>query len=77
MPSIGKRCHELRVDDGGHWWRVFYRLDVDAIVILEVISKGTRKTPRQAIDNCRRRLSLYDAAIKKGKQREQGEEKRS
>lgn len=72
MPSIGKRCHELRVDDGGHWWRIFYRLDADAILILDVVPKGTRKTPPQAIDNCRRRLSHYDAAAKKAKDHERG-----
>lgn len=78
MPSIGRRCHELRVDDGGHWWRIFYRLDADAVVILDVIPKATRKTPPQAIENCRRRLSAYDAAVRvarKGKDHERGKEK--
>ncbi len=76
MPSVGKRCHELRVDDGGHCWRIFYRLDPDAVVILDVIPKGTRKTPHQAIENCQRRLSHYEAAARaarKGKDHGQGE----
>lgn len=67
MPGIGKRCHELRVDDGGHWWRVFYRLDADAVLILDVISKTTRATPIQVIENCRRRLSHYDATARAAK----------
>ncbi len=36
MPSIGKRCHELRIDDENATWRIVYRIDSDAIVILEV-----------------------------------------
>ena len=36
MPSIGPRCHQLRIRDGTHNWRVIYRIDTDAIVIVEV-----------------------------------------
>ena len=36
MPSIGPRCHELRVTDQGVAWRIIYRVDPDAIIILEV-----------------------------------------
>jgi len=32
MPSIGRRCHELRVPDKGRDWRIVYRIDADAIV---------------------------------------------
>ena len=62
MPSIGARCHELRVRDEDHDWRVIYRIDADAIVIADVFSKKTGKTPRKVIDNCKRRLARYDAA---------------
>ena len=31
MPSIGSRCHELRIDDQNKTWRVVYRIDNDAI----------------------------------------------
>ena len=30
MPSIGSRCHELRINDVGVTWRIVYRLDPDA-----------------------------------------------
>jgi phage-related protein len=60
MPSIGVRCHELRVVDEGVTWRIVYRLDGDAIVIVDVFSKKTRQTPGHVIANCRRRLSQYD-----------------
>jgi NAD(P)-dependent dehydrogenase (short-subunit alcohol dehydrogenase family) len=34
MPSIGPRCHALRVRDADHSWRLVYRIDPDAIVIV-------------------------------------------
>jgi phage-related protein len=60
MPAIGRRCHELRVQDEDVTWRVIYRLDPDAIVILEVFSKKSQTTPDHVIGACRRRLRLYD-----------------
>lgn len=60
MPSIGRRCHELRVNDKGLTWRIVYRTDSDAIVILEVFAKKTEKTPQNVIEVCKRRLQRYD-----------------
>jgi phage-related protein len=60
MPSIGRRCHELRVSDDKVSWRIVYRIDEDAIVILEVFSKKTGKTPKSIIDICKTRLREYD-----------------
>ena len=61
MPSIEKRCHELRILDEDQTWRLVYRIDSDAIVILDVILQKTAQTPRKVIAACRRRLSVYDA----------------
>jgi phage-related protein len=63
MPSVGPRCHELRVADGRARWRIVYRLDGDAIGIADVFRKTTRATPKRVIGDCRRRLRLYDAAL--------------
>lgn len=60
MPSVGPRCHELRFGDTDATWRIFYRIDPDAIVILEVLKKKTQKTPKAVLDACRRRLAEYD-----------------
>jgi phage-related protein len=60
MPSIGPRCHELRINDRNATWRIIYRVDPDAIVILEVFKKTTAKTPVPVIDICKRRLRMYD-----------------
>lgn len=62
MPSIGRRCHELRVVDAGAAWRIVYRTDSDAIVVVEVFAKQTQKTPPAVIAACARRLKEYDHA---------------
>jgi len=60
MPSIGRGCHELRVVDKDHEWRIVYRVYPDAILIGDVFAKKTRTTPREEIVRCRRRLEAYD-----------------
>jgi phage-related protein len=60
MPTIGKRCHELRVNDEKCTWRIFYRIDEDAIVIIDIDSKKTQKTSKVKIDLCISRLANYD-----------------
>src|SRR4051812_38673347 len=73
MPSIGPRCHELRVRDRNRIWRVVYRLDADVIVIAAVFSKTTAKTTKHDIDNCKQQLAVYDEAVREAR-REQGHE---
>lgn len=60
MPSIGVRCHERRVVDKDVTWRIIYRLDFDAVVLLEIFAKKSRQTSTQVIDTCRARLKRYD-----------------
>lgn len=60
LPSVGKRCHELRILDGTRSWRIIYRIDLDAIVILEIFEKKTEKTPKHIIKLCKQRLRDYD-----------------
>ena len=62
MPSIGSRCHELRITDERTTWRIIHRIDSDAIVILEVFSKKSRITPKAVIDVCKQRLRDYENA---------------
>src|SRR2546425_2379808 len=47
MASIGKRCHELRVTDKEHEWRIVYRVDVDAIVIGDVFREEDQEDPAE------------------------------
>ena len=60
MPGIGARCHELRVPDSNATWRVIYRIDEDAIVLLEIFSKKAQKTPQYVIKACKMRIKDYD-----------------
>lgn len=64
MPSIGRRCHELRISDENVAWRVIYRTDQDSVVILAVIDKKTKRTPKNVVDVCKARLRAYDDATK-------------
>jgi phage-related protein len=61
MPNIGSRCHELRIPDEKKSWRIVYRIDSDAIVILEVFRKTTERTPPSVIADCKSRLRRYEA----------------
>lgn len=60
MPSIGVSCNELRIRDAEQNWRIMYRIDDDAILILEVFSKKTQTTPKSVIDICKKRLNKYE-----------------
>jgi phage-related protein len=60
MPAVGPRCHELRINDARGAWRVMYRIDDDAVVILEVFQKKTGKTPKRVLEICRARAAEYD-----------------
>lgn len=62
MPSIGARCHELRIIDEDSTWRIVYRTDPDAVIIVEVFSKKTAHTPKRVIEICKKRLKEYDDA---------------
>lgn len=62
MPDIGRRCHELRINDEDATWRIVYRTDEDAVVIVHVFSKKSRRTPKAVIELCRQRLKAYDGA---------------
>ncbi len=60
MPSIGARCHELRINDERGTWRLIYRIDADAVVVLDVFKKKSQQTPKKAIEACKSRIKLYD-----------------
>ena len=62
MPILGPRCHELRVVDADLTWRVFYRIDSQAILIAAVFAKKTEATPVAIIEACKRRFREYDNA---------------
>ena len=65
MPSIGAACYELRINDTGNdlKWRIIYHISDEAIVVLGSFQKKTGKTPKQLIDNCRKRLKEYHSLM--------------
>jgi phage-related protein len=64
LPDVGPRCGALRIRDAEHNWRIMYRSDADAVLILEVYPKKTREVPDEVIRRCQDRLKRYDAAVK-------------
>ena len=60
LSIIGPRCHELRIVDRDCTWRILHRIDIDAVVILEVFSKKTRALPDPIRRACQQRLKEYD-----------------
>jgi phage-related protein len=62
MPAIGERCHELRIIDVDATWRIIYRVDPDAVVIVDIFSKKSRTTPKSVTALSKKRLQEYDDA---------------
>jgi phage-related protein len=67
LPDVGKRCGALRIRDAGHNWRIMFRIDPEAILILEVYAKKTHKIPDEVIEHCQGRLKRYDEAVNAAK----------
>lgn len=64
MPEIGVNCHELRIPDQGATWRIFYCIHPEAIVVLDVLSKKTQKTPQKTKETCKKRLKRFLEALR-------------
>jgi len=60
MPTIGKNCHELRINDENSTWRIIHKIDADAIIILDVFNKKSKQTPKKVIEVCKKRIKEYD-----------------
>jgi phage-related protein len=72
LPDVGPRCGALRVRDAEHNWRIMYRVDSDAILVVDVYAKKTRRIPDEVIQRCKQRLKQYDAAVRAAKKRQSG-----
>jgi phage-related protein len=60
LPTVGPRCGALRVRDDKHSWRIMYRLDANAVLVVDVYAKKTPKISDEVIARCKRRLKDYD-----------------
>lgn len=65
MPSVGARCHELRITDEKKEWRILYRVDAEELLIVDVFVKKQMKTATSIINGAKGRLARYDAAGRK------------
>ncbi|MEX1027731.1 MAG: type II toxin-antitoxin system RelE/ParE family toxin [Candidatus Paceibacterota bacterium] len=70
LPDVGSRCGALRVRDAGQNWRVMFRIDADAILILEVYAKKTQKISDEVIERCKQRFKQYDAVVRMAKKKQ-------
>ena len=61
MPSIGRRCLELRIKDENAEWRILCRVDPDLILLVHAFSKKPEQTPKNVIELCKQRLKRYDS----------------
>jgi phage-related protein len=68
MPTIGPRCHELRVADAAARanWRIVYRADPYEVLVIDVFAKTTRATPGRVIAQCKERLRVWDQTDREG-----------
>jgi phage-related protein len=67
LPSLGARCHELRVNDEDVTWRIIHRIDPEAILVGDVFPKKTPRIPKRILEACRRRFALYDERKRKAR----------
>src|ERR1700730_15866604 len=67
MPVIGIRCHEPRIQDAGITWRLIYRTDPDAVVILEAFGKKNRTTK-----SCRRAVQKETEGLRQSVRAREG-----
>ena len=63
MPTIGRGCHELRMNDRQKMWRIVYRIDFDAVIIGGVFEKKTKQTPQHIIETSKKRFKEYNSIL--------------
>ncbi len=65
LPDVGPRCGALRVRDAEHNWRIMYRIDSDAVLILEVYST---EDPGRSPDEDHRAVQAAGKTVRRGSQ---------
>jgi hypothetical protein len=57
MPTIGRRCHELRIRDENQTWRIVYRVDEDAPTRRRTVCHGAEGGSPHPVKRFEARLS--------------------
>lgn len=60
LPSVGSRCHELRVKDVGHEWRIVYRIDPTRIVVVAVFDKKGKPMQQREFKKATEAIAKFD-----------------
>ena len=58
MPSVGGGVQEIRIHSDNEYRVIYLARLAEAVYVLHVFEKKTRKTPQTAIEVARRRLQL-------------------
>ncbi len=72
LPDVGPRCGALRVRDADHNWRIVYRIDTDAVLVIEVYPKKSRTIPAAVMKRCKKRLKQYDTTVRAAEKKQAG-----
>lgn len=60
LPTVGPRCHELRVRDASHQWRIVYRIDPKFIIVAHVFAKKDKKMQQREFSKATDVLAKFD-----------------
>ena len=60
ISDLCSRCYMLRIKDKDTWYRIIYRIDPDAIVLLHVFEKKSNKISKSVLETCKQRIKQYD-----------------
>ncbi len=59
LPSVGPRCHELRIRDAGHEWRIVYRIDPRCIFIAGTFAKTGKAMQQREFGKAKQALKEF------------------
>ena len=60
LSDLKPNCYEIRIKDKQTWYRIIYRIDADAIIILHAFEKKSNKISKRHLETCRNRMKQYD-----------------
>lgn len=68
MPQVGPGVREIRVRDDGNAYRRIYVTNIgDAVYVLHVFAKKSRRTARSDVETARSRLRALRSQLRKGR----------
>jgi len=62
LPTVGPRCHELRVRDESHEWRIVYRIDPTQIIVAHHFAKKGKSMQQREFVKAKKILAMFDIA---------------